>query len=510
MHLSISRTVMRILKYIIFLVIIVSLVQGGLAYSRERDDDYTLRIADILTAAPINPFFTTSTISANLLDLIYDPLVGLNRHGEMMPALAQSWEKSKDGLVWSFKLAHGVTFHDGSSFSAHDVKATLDALRNLSGSFYSFGLSNVKNVEVLSEHDLRITLKRFDSFFPFFLRHIFIVPADLLGRGMKDMPVVGTGPFKLNSFSPTHIELGANEHYFLGKPKLKKIIVDKCSNQRACLSRLMADEADLIFLTDAKDYDVFSGIEGIDLISNAIAWRYVVVFNHRSPIFKDKRIRQALNYAVDRSQLASEKIGEDLFSSFSYDPRRAMRLIKDAGWKRGRDSFLYKNAQKMRLTLVLHESDEVSKFNARMLQEFLERLGISVELKVFPSLKDALNYCYAGNDFDAIMMPMNARSGMPVHYLFLHSSLIDRGSNFSGYMNEKVDRLLDKIRYSNDPMIREKAMRELSAAFRDDPPAIVMAVRNVPSLVNSRYKGFSEDPFNFFSSLRSVTVKEDK
>lgn len=501
---------MRILKYIIFLLLIVVPVHGETAQLSERNDGYNLRIADIFTAAPIHPFFTASTISANLLDLIYDPLVGLNRHGEMTPALARSWKISENSLEWSFELARGVTFHDGSPFTAHDVKATLDVLRNLSGSFYSFGLSNVRGVDVVSDHRIRITLERFDSFFPFFLRHIFIVPAHLLKGGMKDLPVVGTGPFRLISFSPEHIKLAANERYFLGKPKLKSITVDKCSSQRACLSKLIANKADLIFLTDAKDYDVFSGIEGIDLLPNAVAWRYVVVFNHRSPLLKDKRIRRALNYAVDRSEFASDGIDSDLFYSFSYDPQKAMGIIKDAGWKHGRDSFLYKNGQKMELTLVLHESDEVSKFNASMLQEFLERLGISLVLKVFPSFKEAISYCLAGNDFDAFVMFMNARSGMPMRYLFWHSSQIERGSNFSSYRNQTVDRLLDEIRYSPEPMIRRDATRKLLAAFGEDPPGIALAVRKVPSLVNSKYKGFSEDPFSFFSSLRSVSVEEDK
>ena len=153
---------------IICLFLIVGVFSVKFA-SADKNTNTTFFIADIFEASPINPLLTTSTISANLLDLLYDPLIEYTSKGEMGPALAESWEISPDGLVWTFNLRENVKFHNGEQCTAKDVKETYDAAISKGQSFYAQGFSNVENIDVVSEYKVRIRLKKYDAFLPFFL-----------------------------------------------------------------------------------------------------------------------------------------------------------------------------------------------------------------------------------------------------------------------------------------------------------------------------------------------------
>ena len=503
MFLSQSLIVKKFLiNSIVFILVLLCFLRGAKVLAGENSGR-TFYMTDILLASPINPLFTTSTISASLLDILYDPLIEYTSADEIKSALAKTWQVSNDGLEWIFDLRHNVIFHDGSKFTAHDVKATYEKLFSIKGSFYTYGFSNVENIDVVSDFKIRIKLKRYDAFFPLFVHLVHIIPAHIAGSKETKMPVIGTGAFRLIHFSPKHIELAANEDYFRGRPRLDKIVVDIYPNQRSCLSMLIAERADMVFLTDIKDYEVFSDVKGMYIASYPVEFTYWMFFNLNDPVLKDKSVRQYLNYAVNKARMKEfNKLGQsDKASLFNipYDPKKALSIM--------RDRLKRKNVE---LVLGISESDEVSKQIAQFLQDDFENIGMSLKFEVFPSLGELASKGVVKRNFQSMLLPMNMRSGMPQHYLFWHSSQIKKGGNFSGYNNSEVDRLLDEIRYNPDPEKRKIAREHLAKAFEDDPPGIPLFVKRVPALVNSKFVGFSQDPFSFFSSLRSVKIKDDK
>jgi len=494
----------RVKKLIIFILVLVYC--GSVHAAPRAVSNRTLIIADAFRALPIHPLLTSSTISAVLLDLIYDPLIEYRSDGEIQPALARQLEISKDGLEWIFKLNKGVKFHNGKEMTAYDVKATYEALLSLKDSFYSFGFFNVKSIDVTSDYEVHFKLKRFDAFLSFFFRHVFIMPKDIAESKSNNVPVIGTGPFKLTFFSPEHIELAANDKYFKGEPFLKRIVVNIYPNQRKCLAKLIAEEADMTLLTDIRDYDIFANVETVELISYPVEWAYLVVFNLRNPLLAKKDMRKALNLAVNKDRMHVHEtsiISESKLNFTSpYNPVEAIRIIKD----------LQKHTKRtgepgIVLRLTLSEEDEVAKRMAAFLQANFKSVGIDLQFDVVSSYDKLAEKCFVEKKFDMMLMPSNMRSGIPRHYLFWHSSQIENGSNFSGYNNRDVDRLLDEIRYNPDPQKRREAEIELSKVLSEDPPGIPLFVKGVPALVNTKFVGFSSDPFNFFRSLRNVKVK---
>jgi ABC-type transport system substrate-binding protein len=487
------------------------LASYSLAFAKS---DNVLVIAEPSKLAPINPLFTNSTISANLLDLIYDPIIDFGSKGEIKPALAKRWKVSPDGLEWTFELNEGVKFHDGTLLTAKDIKATYDAVIATKRNFYSFGFSNVESIDAVSDFMIRIKLKRYDAFLPFFLRHIYITPSAIIESKAEEMPVIGTGSFRLGYYSEQRIELLANERHYGGGPSLDKIVVDIYPNQRTCLTKLIAGAADLIFLVDVVDYDIFSDVGDIELYAPVVEFNYWVVFNLRNPLLANKHVRKAMNYAVDRDRVAKTGGGgytvlssikgnykkSALDFNFSHDPRKALEVIRSGGLRgKGRLSF----------NLSLARSDDVSKRVARFMQDDFESIGIDLQLYDIPLFKELAVKGRTERKFDLMLMPSNMRAGMPLNYILWHSSQINGGGNLGGYSNAEVDRLLDEIRHNPDPLKRNESERKLAEVLHDDPPVIPLFVRGVPVLVNKRFTGFSSDSFSFFSSLRNVRIKED-
>lgn len=481
--------------------------------------DRTLVIAHNLKASPINPLFTESTISASLLDIIYDPLVRYTANGELKPALAREWKISPDGLEWVFSLHDGIRFQDGSELTAHDVKATYEALMSKEGGFYSQGLANIDRIEAISDTVLKIKLKIYDSFFSFYLNAIHIVPAKFIKHGIDSLPAVGSGPFRLRSFSPEHIELDANKDYFLGCPFLDRVIVDIYPNQRTCLAKLVAGDADMVILTGMFDYDVFANIREFEARQFPMETQYWVLLNVRRPPLKNSAIRKLLlsvmggvdAYSRKDNDHGSDFYGKRCLSSLNEvdDVKKAIELLNKEGWRDSDgDSFLDNDGQVFRVSFLIAADDEISKRVAKQIKDCLEQIGIGVEYEAVPSYKDLIAKGFIKRDYDLMLISSNVRSGMTSQYFFWHSSQIEKGGNSGGYSNPEVDKLLDEIRYNPDPLVRKKAEEDLAKALRDDPPGIPLFVKKTPVLVNKKFTGFSSDPFEFFSSFRNVKVKE--
>ena len=387
------------------------------------------------------------------------------------------------------------------------------------GGVYSFGFANIDRIEVLSATVLRIKLKNYDSFFPFFLNAVHIVPAKFIERGIDSLPVIGSGPFRLRSFSPEHIELEANQDYFLGRPFLDGVIVDIYPNQRTCLSKLIAGDADLIILTGMFDYDVFENIQEFEAGQFLMETQYWVLLNVRRPLLKNSGIRKSLLAAMSGIDVFSKNNSadgsvlyhKDDFSSLSEmdNLKKAIKSLNEEGWRDSDgDFFLDKNGQVFRVNFLIAADDEVSQRVVKQIKDNLEQVGISVEYEAVPSYKDLIAKGFINRDYDLMLISSNVRSGMPQQYLFWHSSLIDKGGNSGGYNNPEVDRLLDEIRYNPNPEVRKKAEKDLAIALKDDPPGVPLFVKETPVLVNKEFVGFSDDPFEFFSSFRNVRIRE--
>jgi peptide/nickel transport system substrate-binding protein len=291
---------------------------------------------------------------------LFNGLTWIDDEGNIVPALAESWEVSDDGTEYTFQLREGVTFHNGEAFDAQDVVATFEHGLNPENAYaYEY-----EGVEVEVVDDLTVKLKTEDVN-PLFLRKLatvqLIVPADYLEEvGFDDFEQnpVGTGPFKFVEWvEGDRIVMEANENYWEeGLPNLAQLTFRPIPEEATRIAAVQTGEIHIANRLPAEEAQRLLGAEGIQIVRYPVDRVFYVAFNNVSsgqgtPI-EDKLVRQALNYAVDREAIVdalfngyadvingfvtSGNLGYDAtLEPYPYDPDKAIELLTEAGYPDG-------------------------------------------------------------------------------------------------------------------------------------------------------------------------------
>ncbi|QET01958.1 MULTISPECIES: glutathione ABC transporter substrate-binding protein GsiB [Cupriavidus] len=316
------------------------------------------------TFTTLDPYDSNDTLSQAVTKSFYQGLFGLDKDLKLVNVLAESYEASKDGLTYTIKLKKGVKFHDGTTFDANAVKANFDRVIDPANKLKRYTLFNrVAKTDVVDANTVKITLK--EPFSPFInvLSHpsaVMISPTALKkwGKEIAFHPV-GTGPFEFVEWKQTDYLKGKKfaGYWKTGYPKIDSItwkpVVD--NNTRAAV--MQTGEADFAFRIPFEQAAVLKTSPKVDLIdAPSIIARYIS-FNTQVKPFNDPKVRQAINYAINKDALAkvafagyatpsegvvpagvdyAEKLGP-----WPYDPAKARELLKEAGYPNGFETTLW-------------------------------------------------------------------------------------------------------------------------------------------------------------------------
>ena len=229
----------------------------------------TLRVAmqPIVNTDPIAISSDSEVLVANH---VYDYLVDIDPQSNIVPRLATSWSAGDGGLTYTFKLAEGVQWHDGSDFSAADVVWTFERLRSTEGTPTADLFANIASIEATGEQEVTFTLSAPNSFFLYDLsdNHALI-----LKEGTEDAGTSfnGTGPFKVESYSPEdRITMVANEAYFIeGQPKLDRLEIVFFNDDSAAVDALIGGQIDLAMRMPTALFQTLQATPGITAYSIA-------------------------------------------------------------------------------------------------------------------------------------------------------------------------------------------------------------------------------------------------
>src|SRR6185369_13834604 len=269
--------------------------------------DVVFAVASTFTTT--DPYDANDTLSQAMAKSFYEGLYGFDKDMKMIPVLAEGYEVSKDGLVYTIKLKRGIKFHDGTDFKADAVKANLDRVTNPENKLKRYGLynNNIAKTEVVDDYTARITLKT--PFSPFIaqLAHpstVMISPTALAKYGNKDIAFnpVGTGPFKFVEWKATdYLKVAKFDGYWKkGYPKVDTItwkpVVD--NNSRAAM--MQTGEAHFTFPVPYELAEVLKGKPELELVAApSIVLRYLAMNVLQKPLDNPK-VREAINYAINK------------------------------------------------------------------------------------------------------------------------------------------------------------------------------------------------------------------
>lgn len=512
---------------LLFLIIIIYPVLYSCAKKEDSPYGDTIYIAEYQNPSIINPILTSSTISIDLAEIIFDSLIKFNEKLEAKPHLASSWEVLDGGLILRFNLRRGVFFHDGIELTAGDVKFTIDKIKDPRYKrpfFYAF--QDVKEIVVNDRYTIDIILKRPNTLFINNL-YVGILPRhllekeDLLKTEFNYHPI-GTGPFKFVRWSEEEIILEANKGYFLGRPYLDSIAVKVYKSQEASWTGLMKGEVDYFPDLTPANYHILKKIPDIKTYSYLKPLYYIMTFNLRNEILKDKRVRQALNYAIDKERIIKEVLKEEgivsngpiypgswaydkEIPSYPYNPKRAIELLKAVRWiDHDGDHILDKGGKNFEFTLYINEGDNLKERAALIIQGQLLDIGIKTRVKAFKATF-LLDFLFQ-KKFDAIFQELLAAPDPDINYKWWHSSQIENGFNWFSYKNQEIDRLLDQGRATLDKEERRRIYYRFQEEILDDPPGIFLFWSNYLVGVHKRFKGVNITAAGPFSNIREWYV----
>ncbi|MDI6782705.1 MAG: ABC transporter substrate-binding protein, partial [bacterium] len=504
---------------------------SGCFIFHKKPEPKSVTIGGVLTEK-INPILVSESTLVAIDASIFDGLTRTNDQLEIIPHLAEQWEYSSDRKTLLIKLRTGVKFHDGVELTAEDVKFTYDAIMQPEvGSYLSSEFAAVDRIEVEGRSHLRIFFKEPNTNFLYTMR-VGILPKHCLTFTDLTNPhfefnrhPIGTGPFKVETWTDALLTLTANPVYFLGKPNLDRIMVRSLPNQTVMWTQLMTEQIDVTEDILPEDYKILLTNTKVQGYKTPTRHYYMVLLNNRSPLFADPKVRRALNYAIDKQAIIDEVLlGEGTFSGsifpadsylynrsvtkYEYQPRVAQKLLREAGWVQDKKTRqLMKNGLPFEFTLLIDQDNILKRQIALILDQQLQELGIKMHLKSLP-VSTLINDYLLPKKFDACIAEMDTLYETNFGYVFFHSGQINHGLNAQSYRNPMLDTLYDQIQVTVDAEARKKLFDQIQYELAQNPPGIFLFFPHRLAGVNKKFaniKPRSND--NILWNLKDWDVK---
>ena len=488
------------------------------------DGDGILRTSISADPPSLNPIISNEATASEIYSHCMSSLAGRNwarPDGEYLPMMAESWEMSKDHLTYRIRLRKGIMWNDytdpatGEKVPAKEVTAAdfrffIDVVRNPDVNCAPLRVyyQDLDDLEVVGPYEFVVKWKK-----PFYgsvsatlgmsplPKHYYHhYPGPFDGRRFNDDHkrnsfIVGCGPYRFRSWERNRrIELVRNEEYFGADygaaPAVERRVFEVVKLPGPRFQQLAAGKLDMINLTPdqwriQRDHRIFASGKVKRFKYPALAYSYIG-YNQKCPLFRDKRVRQALTMLVDRERIirdimndlatpikspfpASSQYSDPALKPWPYDPERAKKLLAEAGWRdTDGDGILDKDGRKFAFTIM-------------------QVAGHPTQSRIFPMIKES--FAAAGIDMNiqplewsVYLERLNNRSYEvcclgwtmsfdPDPYQVWHSSgIASPGSNHICYANPELDKLIEKLRETFDMKERVRIARRIEAIIHEDQP----------------------------------------
>jgi len=450
-----------------------------------------LIIAQETDSLTLDAHHVIDSSSAAIMEHMVEPLFELTPKGEILPRLVEAWKISAGATEFTLKLREGIKFHDGQPFNAEAVKINFDRrLDPKAGTKFYFLVAAIASVTVVDEYTLKIKTKM--PFVPL-LNHLTFTtngiqsPAAL--RRSWDKPLImpiGTGPFIFKEWVPgNRLVMVQNDAYWGTKSALSEVIFRVIPDQTSRIKALETGEAHVAVRLPPTEIPRLKANPKIRILHIPSIRTLYMGLNCLKGPFIDKRVRQALNYAVNKGAIINSVLGgkgrvsdapisPSVFGytpikTYEYNPERAKALLAEAGFPEGFETILY--------TPVGRYHKDVSV--AAAVAADLQQVGVKADLKMLEWGTYLSSIFQEGEvvDHQIFMLGWGCVTGdadYGLYTLFHSGEWPRRGLNASFFKNEKVDHLLDAARMTDNSKERKKIYKEAMTLIMDDAPWIFL------------------------------------
>lgn len=494
----------------------------------------------IFKPSHLNPIINQEEDSYHVLKLIYEPLVSLDENYGIKGVLAEDWIVQNNGESIVFNLRKDVAWHDDEPFTAKDVEFTLDALKNKDvNSPYTQYIEKITDYNIIDDYKIEISFSNNQSgnletfLFPILPAHRFKKPKNVM-TAHKWSPI-GTGPYKLNNYQPgKKILLELNESYWDKLPYIENIHVKIRSKKEEIVKSFETKDVDLLRAID-REWNRFDEDENLSIYPYITHNYNFIAVNHNNRLFKNVNIRKAIQLALNRKEMLVELYlnqGEVVdvpippnswlyhkqLKTNRYNLEEAKKLIAESGWneiadnEEGQEEEVDKKDKKdkkdkgeLEFDLIVNKNNGLRKKEAKMVKEYIEAIGIDVNIKELPL--DKINESIEDKEFEAILTGWNLSFVPDLSFAF-HSSEIKKGTNFISYNNKNINKLLVEASNFKEEQERKKIYSELQTKISQELPYINLYFTTSALIVNNRIRGpINPTDYNIFNNIEEWYIE---
>ena len=524
-------------------LLVLAMAPAGLGGVALAQAPKTLVIAIGADQTGLDPQTVENNESGFVMATIYDSIVNYKPGTSLVgPGLAEKWEISPDGKVYTFHLRHGVSFHDGTPMNARTVAEDVDRAINPQNPCYVLGRKGVDTyddftygsvkdgtvvkMDVVNDDTLRFTLPGPNA--PFLSSVAMVWQGIVSPAATKQYNCdagqhpVGTGPFKfVEAVRNDHITVDANTAYWGGRPKVDRIVFQIVPESATRMLKLERNEVQILADVPPSDYARVTGNPALKLYQQpGLTILGVAMSNDVGP-FKDKRVRQAMNYAVDKDAINKGLYGGATTASqgmppvlwgyntsvapYPFDAAKAKALLGEAGFPNGfsTNMMVYANPRGYNPIGGAKLGEAV--------QGYLAKVGINIKISQYEwgAYLDKLRHT-AWEGFAII--GWSGDNGDPDNFL---GDLFEwdtaagqaRTNNRARHHNPEFDRLIVQGRQISDQGKRAQGYEQANKILHDDAPWIFMNHTNQVRAARTNVKGFQLNPLQMFFNMEKVSLE---
>jgi len=538
----------RIIKHIFYTLCVVTLYNCTPSAENQDKKVFNINLDQNLTS--IDPAFARNQNAVWMINQVFNGLVQIDSALNITPCIAKSWAVSADGLQYTFQLRNDVFFQDDPLFKngvgrkvvasdfVYSFYRLIDPKVGSSGGWiFSDKVKDIHNFEALNDSTFRITMvKPFPAFLNLLCtQYCMVVPKEVVdhyGKDFRSHPV-GTGPFRFKYWKEDEIlVLLKNEKYWekdgdVRLPYLDAVKVTFTSDKQSAFMNFIKKDLDFFNSVDGSYRDdiltksghMTSKYKGkFQLIKSPyLCTEYVGILVDtskslvRNSPLRFKKVRQAINYAIDKPKLIKylrNSIGTPATSGFvpkgmpgfdstivkgyHYDPEKAAKLLAEAGYPNG------KGMPEITLSTSTTYKDLIE-----FIQGELTTMGIRVKVDVTPSA--SLRELMSKNEVNFFRGSWIADYPDAENYLsvFYSKNKVPYGPNYTGYFNKEFDRLFVQSYYENDPKKRYALNQRMDNMVMENASVVPILYDQSVTMLQNNISGYSINPL-FWMTLKRV------
>ncbi len=444
----------------------------------------------------LNPYKMVSSGTEEIMSNVFEGLLMPNTKGELIPAIAEEYSVSEDGLYYTFKVRDGIKFHNGNPLDVKDVEFSLKRMSGKDGfppSSASF--QEIEDIKILDGNRVQIKLKEADSAFIYSLTE-GIVPDE--NAEQLDKNPIGTGPFRIAQYDrEQQLVLDKFDDYWGEKAKVDRVTIFVVPNSETAFLKLLSGEINMLSRVDSKRINELKSFNNISAPQNTVQ---IFALNNDVKPFDDERVRKAINLAINKDEIIAGVMGGDgIKLETNMSPVMSKFCIDNVGEKQdieeAKKLLAESGNSNLTFTIKVPSNYQMHVDTAQIIAEQLKNIGVIAKIETI-EWTTWLSDVYSGRKYEGTIVGL---SGKLDPYSILRRYTSNYKNNFFNFKDAEYDQLIQNAKDSTADEIIVANYKKAQEILRNKQVAIYIMDPKLVTTLDKKISGFEYYPLPYIN-----------